>query len=44
MHFFETSAKTGLNVVESFLYLAQRVKDKREAANALLSPSQAAQM
>lgn len=37
MHFFETSAKTGHNVQEAFIYLAQKVKEKRER-NAVLNP------
>ena len=37
MQFFETSAKTGLNVQEAFIYLAQKVKEKREKM-ALLNP------
>jgi hypothetical protein len=31
MRFYETSAKTGLNVQEAFTYLSTRVKEKREA-------------
>jgi hypothetical protein len=30
MSFFETSAKTGLNVQNAFISLAQKVKEKRE--------------
>jgi hypothetical protein len=31
MQFFETSAKTGLNVQEVFIFLAQKVKSRKEA-------------
>ena len=30
MQFYETSAKTGLNVQTAFISLAQKVKEKRE--------------
>lgn len=31
MRFYETSAKTGLNVQEAFTYLSTKVKEKRES-------------
>jgi len=38
MQFFETSAKTGQNVQEAFIYLAKKVKEKREKIAALNPP------
>ena len=38
MQFFETSAKTGHNVQEAFIYLAQKVKEKREKMAQLNPP------
>jgi hypothetical protein len=38
MQFFETSAHSGLNVQEAFLYLTKKIKDKLAAKEVKVLP------
>lgn len=40
MSFFETSAKSGLNVPESFFHIAKEIKTKQEKTNPVASKAQ----